>query len=241
MRHEDNKAMGIGYQVEEDKLCMMTSINFSKRKKKMRGGKDLLKQEVRTETPKPLTRRGLLSHVAGLYDPVGLVTPAKQKGTILVKKVFQEGGGGKLTTKPGINLSQKASEKKPFSFLSMCSLDRIDSKGFSHQLTEKVNHGGSHSQTEVTKPTELWCIWGGRQVKELKSDLLNQKPSLHHWIKGRSSQSWDLWSCLCSQDQEICWKAWKNGDREMVPSSWQSNSSGGHSKRKLWLLDLLRK
>ena len=67
-------------------------------KKKMKDGNDFLKQEVRPETPNPLTRRGLLSQVAGLYDPVGLVTPAKQKGAILVRKAFQEGGGGKLTT-----------------------------------------------------------------------------------------------------------------------------------------------
>ena len=33
MRDEDNKALGIGYEVEEDKLDMMTSINFSKKEK----------------------------------------------------------------------------------------------------------------------------------------------------------------------------------------------------------------
>lgn len=53
MRDEDNKALGIGYQVEEDKLYMLTSVNFSKRKKKMRVGKDLLKEEVRAENTKP--------------------------------------------------------------------------------------------------------------------------------------------------------------------------------------------
>lgn len=107
MRDEDNKAPGIGYQMDEDKLYMLTSVNFTKRKKKMRVGKDLLKEEVRTETPNPLTRRALLSQVAGLYDPIGLITPAKQKGVILVRKAFQEGGGGKLTQK---TLDQPLSE-----------------------------------------------------------------------------------------------------------------------------------
>lgn len=37
MRDEDNKALGLGYLVEEDKLHVMSSINFSK-KKKMRLG-----------------------------------------------------------------------------------------------------------------------------------------------------------------------------------------------------------
>lgn len=88
MRREDSEALGVGYLVEEDKLYPMTSINFSKRKKKMRVGKNLLEEEVKT--PNPLTRRELLSQVASLYDPIGLITPAKRKGAILVRKAFQE-------------------------------------------------------------------------------------------------------------------------------------------------------
>ncbi len=83
-RHKDNKAIGLGYLAEEDRLYIMTSINCSKRKKKMRVGQNLLKEEVRAKTHNPLTRRELLSQVAGLYDPIGLVTPVKQKGAILV-------------------------------------------------------------------------------------------------------------------------------------------------------------
>lgn len=52
---------------------------------------------MRQCTPDPLTRQELLSQVAGLYDPLGLVTPVKQKGAILVRKAFQETGGGKVT------------------------------------------------------------------------------------------------------------------------------------------------
>ena len=70
MREQDNKALGVGYLVESDKLYPMTSINFSKRRKKMRVGQSLLEEEVRGKTPNPLTRRPLLSQVASLYDPV---------------------------------------------------------------------------------------------------------------------------------------------------------------------------
>nr|XP_061826459.1 uncharacterized protein LOC133612783 [Nerophis lumbriciformis] len=90
MSDDDNKALGLGYRVEEDKLHVRIRINFSKRKQKMRLGEDLLQEEIRAMTPNPLTRRELLSQVSGLYDPVGLVTPAKQKGAILVRKAFQE-------------------------------------------------------------------------------------------------------------------------------------------------------
>ncbi|KAJ8017294.1 hypothetical protein DPEC_G00016350 [Dallia pectoralis] len=96
IRECDNKALGVGYLVEEDKLYLMTSINFSKRKMKMRVGQNLLKEELRG-APNPLTRRELLSQVANLYDPIGLVTPVKQKGAILVRKAFQEAGGKALT------------------------------------------------------------------------------------------------------------------------------------------------
>ena len=97
MREGENRALGIGYLVQEDKLYMLSSINFSKRRKKIRTGQDLLEEEVRRNTPDPLTRRVLLSQVAGLYDPIGLVSPTKQKGAILVRKAFQEAEGGSLT------------------------------------------------------------------------------------------------------------------------------------------------
>lgn len=35
MRDDDNKAIGLGYTVEDDKLHVMIAINISKRKKKM--------------------------------------------------------------------------------------------------------------------------------------------------------------------------------------------------------------
>lgn len=98
MRDEDNKALGIGYLSEEDKLYILCPINFSKRRGKMRTGQDLSVEEVRLKTPDPLTRRELLSQIAGLYDPLGLVTPIKQKGAILVWKAFQEVGYGNLAS-----------------------------------------------------------------------------------------------------------------------------------------------
>ena len=97
MQEEENKALGMGYDVESDELSMMTSVNFSKRKGKMRTGINLREDEIRESTPTALTRRMLLSQQAALYDPAGLAAPAKQKGAILVRKAFQEAGGGSMT------------------------------------------------------------------------------------------------------------------------------------------------
>lgn len=84
LTERDNIALGLGYTIENDKLHVMVAVNFSKRKKKMHLGQDLLRDEVKGQTPNPLTRRELLSQVSALCDPLGLVTPAKQKGAILV-------------------------------------------------------------------------------------------------------------------------------------------------------------
>ena len=95
LQGEDSKALGVGYLVKEDRFFAMSSVNFSTRRQKMRMGEDLSEEEIMHATPNPLTRRVLLSQVAGLYDPIGLVTPLKQKGAILVRRAFQE--AGKLT------------------------------------------------------------------------------------------------------------------------------------------------
>lgn len=61
LREGESTALGIGYLIQEDKLHVRTSINFSRRKKKIRTGQDLFEGEVRKKTPGPLTRRMLLS------------------------------------------------------------------------------------------------------------------------------------------------------------------------------------
>lgn len=92
MQDEESKALGVGYEPEADKLRIMMSINFSKKRGKMRTGLDLREDEVRSNTPNPLTRRVLLSQIAAFYDPIGLATPAKQKGVMLVRESYQEAG-----------------------------------------------------------------------------------------------------------------------------------------------------
>ncbi|KAJ8412279.1 hypothetical protein AAFF_G00145460 [Aldrovandia affinis] len=83
LEDEDNKALGIGYLVDSDQLYMMTSVNFSKRKGRMRTGLNLKIEEVQENTPKGLSRRELLSQVAALLDPIGLVSRPNRKETSL--------------------------------------------------------------------------------------------------------------------------------------------------------------
>lgn len=55
----------------------------------MRLGQNLF-ENIWSHTPNPRKWQELLSEVAGLYDPIGLVTPVKLKGAILVCREFQE-------------------------------------------------------------------------------------------------------------------------------------------------------
>lgn len=77
LKEEDNKGLGLGFTLEDGKLRVMVGINFLKTKKKMRTDHDLPLEQVRLQTPDPLTRRELLSPVSGLYGPIGLMTPTK--------------------------------------------------------------------------------------------------------------------------------------------------------------------
>ena len=90
MGAEEDKALGVGYLAESDHLFLRTAINFSKRKLKVRTGTNLTEEEVGIETPNPLTRRHLLSQIAGVYDPIGLATPLKEKGAILLRRACQQ-------------------------------------------------------------------------------------------------------------------------------------------------------
>ena len=46
MQSEDNKLLSLGYMIEEDKLHVKVGINFSRRKKKMRFGQNLLQEQM---------------------------------------------------------------------------------------------------------------------------------------------------------------------------------------------------
>lgn len=97
MHDGENKALGVAYEPEMDKLQLLTSINFSKKRGKMRTGLNLSMEDVREATPNPLTRHILLSQIAGFYDPISLASPAKQKGVMLVRESFQEAGKNNLS------------------------------------------------------------------------------------------------------------------------------------------------
>lgn len=74
----------------------MVGFNCLKIKKKMQLGQDLIQDQFRAHT---LAQRELFSQVSGLYEPTVLVTPAKHKRDILVRRAFQEAKSGSCQVK----------------------------------------------------------------------------------------------------------------------------------------------
>ncbi len=239
LREEDNKALGVGYLVQEDKLFVMVSINFSRRKKKMRTETDLTEGEVEVKTPNPLTRRVLLSQIAGLYDPIGLVTPVKQKGVILVRRAFQE--AGKLTKDTWDEpLSDELRGKAIELFKEYARLSRIT---FRRSLTPSDWKGKPWGITFFWR--ELWVLWRrtvlamgdvrwcGHPAGRVEGQV--NPPQPERW----RSQGWGMRGCLCHTSEGIRIEAWTIGRGEVVPLHWQSDGTRSHPKRELRIPDIL--
>jgi hypothetical protein len=68
---EDSKVLGITWNAQTDEFGFKTKLNFSEKKRKIRSSPNLKQEEIRSRTPKDLTKRMILSQVNGIYDPLG--------------------------------------------------------------------------------------------------------------------------------------------------------------------------
>lgn len=128
IRDDDNKALGLGYDVKEDKLCVMTINQSQRERRKWDLVRRFLQEQVRAQTPNPLTQREW-SQVSDVYDPVGLVTPTKQKGTILVRRAFQEAKAGSSQWNLGhhpLGWSQRRCNQALWSGSSLARLNSVE-------------------------------------------------------------------------------------------------------------------
>lgn len=129
----------------------------------MRTGHNLSMEDVREGTPNPLTRRILLSQIAALYDPIGLASPAKQKGVMLVREAFQEAGKCNPSKDTwDAPLSPKLREAAITLFEEYVRLGQVR---FERSLMPPGAIGlqqGSHSQMGVSLPMEPCSTCDGK-------------------------------------------------------------------------------
>lgn len=129
----------------------------------MQLGQNLLQEQVTSQTLNPLTRRELLSQVAGLYDPGGLVTPAKQKGAILVCRAFQEAKDNSSSTRDTWDtaLSESTREDAIELFKEYVQLSEVRSRALTRHscvrrpLAITYSDGSEHAYGAVMYLT--WC------------------------------------------------------------------------------------
>ena len=85
---EVEKVLGMIWEPKKDQFSYKVRINFSARLKNVHTGPYLTLKEIVHEMPKKLTKRMLLSQVASLYDPLGLITPFTIRCKLLMRQLI---------------------------------------------------------------------------------------------------------------------------------------------------------
>ncbi|XP_068229430.1 uncharacterized protein [Palaemon carinicauda] len=94
---DSEKILGLKWNPVDDYFSFAVRLNFTPRIRKVRSGPNLDISEFDYKFPEILTRRMILSQIASLYDPLGLVIPVLLKAKILMRSMISKGnsnGGG---------------------------------------------------------------------------------------------------------------------------------------------------
>ncbi|XP_068229326.1 uncharacterized protein [Palaemon carinicauda] len=94
---DSEKILGLKWNPVDDYFSFAVRLNFTPRIRKVRSGPNLDISEFDYKFPEILTRRKILSQIASLYDPLGLVIPVLLKAKILMRSMISKGnsnGGG---------------------------------------------------------------------------------------------------------------------------------------------------
>ena len=86
LEKESESVLGLKWNPKSDKFQFETKLNFSPKKRGIRLAPNLTKNNIHSELPPILTKRIVLSQIAAIYDPIGLVAPYVLKGKLLMRK-----------------------------------------------------------------------------------------------------------------------------------------------------------
>lgn len=94
------KVLGMQWDPKNDELLFKIRVNFSQKFRKIRSGPDMSREDCENSFPSILTRRMILSQVASIYDPLGLVLPVTLKAKIMMRTLIsREDTHGRMTDK----------------------------------------------------------------------------------------------------------------------------------------------
>lgn len=87
---DNERILGLVWNPETDTFRFKVRINFSCKKNKLPTQPDLDISRISEDFPQVLTRRMVLSQVARVYDPLGLITPLILRAKLLLRKSCQK-------------------------------------------------------------------------------------------------------------------------------------------------------
>ena len=85
--------LGLDWDPKSDQIKMRMKVNITQKKSKLRVGPELTKETLGELRETKMTRRLVVSQIYGVYDPLGLLTPATIKLKLLLQQLSLEAGG----------------------------------------------------------------------------------------------------------------------------------------------------
>ena len=121
---EEEKVLGIWWDLASDKLFIKARIDFTKRNHNKNFSNEVTLANIEESFPQFLTRRMVLSQVARLFDPLGLLAPFLLKAKILMRKSFTDSKG--TSSKWDEQLSTKHYQEWKQFFRELLNVEKIN-------------------------------------------------------------------------------------------------------------------
>ena len=98
------RVLGILWNLAEDSISFQVALNFSKKRRGVRVGPNILSSEVDSSLPSTLTRRSVLEQVMGIFDPLGLLSPFLLSAKIYLRETWSNQLGWDEAIPPVLDL-----------------------------------------------------------------------------------------------------------------------------------------
>ena len=84
------QVLGVHWDPREDVIQFKPVLNFSRKRRGLRVGPPLTRDQLPDALPSTLTRRIVLEQVMGIYDPLGILAPFLLQAKILLRETWSE-------------------------------------------------------------------------------------------------------------------------------------------------------
>ena len=82
------RVLGMNWDYKQDSFYFTVKLNFSAKRKNVRTGRNITREEYPVGVPEILTKRIILQQVNGFYDVFGFATPFILKSKVLIRNLW---------------------------------------------------------------------------------------------------------------------------------------------------------